>query len=94
MKSVSLLALCYSFLVVSAFQPNPAKKSAALKPAFRKDSAVHSPLFRDPLQVRGGAVPGWAAYNKALDTNPLTAKSFTSLVGWALGDLLAQVRTK
>lgn len=92
MKLVSLLTLCYSFFVVSGFQPNPTKKSAALNPAFRKDSAVQSPLFRDPLQVRGGAVPGWAAYNEALDKNPLTAKAFTSLVGWALGDFLAQVR--
>jgi len=41
--------------------------------------------------TRGGAVPGWAAYNEALDKNPLTAKAFTSLVGWFLGDLLAQL---
>jgi hypothetical protein len=27
-----------------------------------------------------------------LDESPLTAKACTSLVGWALGDLLAQVR--
>ena len=52
-----------------------------------------SPLFRDPTLVRGGAVPGWAAYNNALDKHPLTAKSCTSLVGWALGDVLAQVRS-
>uniref|UniRef100_A0A7S1G146 Peroxisomal membrane protein MPV17 n=1 Tax=Corethron hystrix TaxID=216773 RepID=A0A7S1G146_9STRA len=51
-----------------------------------------SPLFksRDPFVVRGGAVPGWAAYNEALDKKPLTAKALTSLVGWALGDFLAQ----
>lgn len=90
MKFVSLLTLCYTVLSVSAFQPNPAKKSA-LATGLRKDSAVQSPLFRDPLQVRGGAVPGWAAYNDALDKSPLTAKAFTSLVGWGLGDVLAQV---
>mmetsp|Transcript_2300 Transcript_2300/g.1425 ORF Transcript_2300/g.1425 Transcript_2300/m.1425 type:complete len:236 (+) Transcript_2300:86-793(+) len=50
-----------------------------------------SPLFRDPALTRGGAVPGWAAYNEALDKNPLTAKACTSLVGWFLGDLLAQI---
>eukprot|EP00562_Extubocellulus_spinifer_P002929 CAMPEP_0178479046 /NCGR_PEP_ID=MMETSP0696-20121128/4976_1 /TAXON_ID=265572 /ORGANISM="Extubocellulus spinifer, Strain CCMP396" /LENGTH=245 /DNA_ID=CAMNT_0020106439 /DNA_START=63 /DNA_END=800 /DNA_ORIENTATION=- len=54
-------------------------------------SAEKSALFRDPTATRGGAVPGWAAYNEALDKNPLTAKAFTSLVGWALGDLLAQL---
>lgn len=91
MKFVSLLTLSYSLFVVSAFRPNPAKKSAALN---RKDSAVQSALFSDPLHVRGGAVPGWAAYNEALDKNPLTAKACTSLVGWALGDFLAQVRTE
>lgn len=53
---------------------------------------MSSPLFRDPTKVRGGAVPGWAAYNDALDKHPLTAKACTSLVGWALGDVLAQVR--
>jgi hypothetical protein len=92
MKLLSLLTLVSSLFAVSAFQPNPTKKSAAIKPAFRKDTAVQSPLFRDPLQVRGGAVPGWATYNDALDKTPLTAKALTSLVGWALGDFLAQVR--
>ena len=53
--------------------------------------ATSSPLFRDAALTRGGAVPGWAAYNEALDKTPLTAKACTSLVGWFLGDLLAQV---
>ena len=92
MKLISLLVAC-SFFTVSAFgvSPKPSKANG-LKPAFRKDSVVQSPLFRDPTRVRGGAVPGWAAYNEALDKNPLTAKACTSLVGWALGDFLAQVR--
>jgi hypothetical protein len=91
MKLFSLLAVS-SCLVANAFNPSSVKKSTALKPAFRKDTAVHSPLFRDPTQVRGGAVPGWAQYNDSLDKNPLTTKAMTSLVGWALGDFLAQVR--
>jgi hypothetical protein len=100
MKLLSLLVVS-STLAVSAFgvSPNPPftksthfKADSMVKPAFRKDSAVNSPLFRDPILVRGGAVPGWEAYNKALDDSPLTAKAFTSLVGWALGDVLAQVR--
>jgi hypothetical protein len=66
--------------------------SPAIKTAFTKDAAVSSPLFRDPTKIRGGAVPGWAAYNDALDKKPLITKALTSLVGWALGDLLAQVR--
>ena len=92
MKLLTLLVTS-SLLAASAFgvSPNPVQKSAVLKPAFRKESVSNSPLFRDPSKVRGGAVPGWAAYNEALDTNPLTAKAFTSLVGWALGDFLAQV---
>jgi protein Mpv17 len=43
------------------------------------------------LITRGGAVPGWAAYNDSLDSHPLITKAMTSLVGWALGDFLAQV---
>mmetsp|Transcript_4943 Transcript_4943/g.7226 ORF Transcript_4943/g.7226 Transcript_4943/m.7226 type:complete len:240 (-) Transcript_4943:252-971(-) len=54
-------------------------------------SSSKSPLFRDPLKTRGGAVPGWAAYNQALDEKPLITKAMTSLVGWFLGDLLAQL---
>lgn len=94
MKLISSLLIACSLFSVSAFgiTANPTKQNAALKPAFRKDSVVQSPLFRDPTRVRGGAVPGWAAYNEALDKNPLTAKAMTSLVGWALGDFLAQVR--
>lgn len=100
MKLVSLL-LISSSLAASAFgvSPNPSvsknsnlQPSTNVKSAFRKDSAASkSPLFRDPSLVRGGAVPGWAAYNRALDESPLTAKACTSLVGWALGDVLAQI---
>ena len=66
----------------------------ALVPTLTRSTgeAERSALFRDPTATRGGAVPGWAAYNDALDKHPLTAKAFTSLVGWALGDVLAQVR--
>ena len=95
MKLTAYLLLSFSF-AVSAFgvssDPAFTKKAAAVKPStFHKDSAVGSPLFRDPAAVRGGAVPGWAAYNQALDEKPLITKAMTSLVGWALGDLLAQV---
>jgi len=95
MKLTSILVLS-SLFAASAFgvKPNPGlskAKSVDTKPAFRKDTAVTSPLFRDPALVRGGAVPGWAAYNDALDKKPLITKALTSLVGWALGDVLAQV---
>lgn len=97
MKLIGLLVVS-SCLAASAFgvSPNPSVKKAvgAIKPAFRKDTVVQSPLFRDATKVRGGAVPGWAAYNEALDKNPLTTKALTSLVGWALGDFLAQVRSE
>lgn len=72
---------------LKTLRPTTDSKPAA---AFTKN-AVASPLFRDPLATRGGAVPGWAAYNEALDKKPLITKAMTSLVGWALGDLLAQV---
>lgn len=99
MKLVSILFIS-TFVVSSAFGVTPATpslgKTASVvqsKPAtaFRKESALASPLFRDPTIVRGGAVPGWAAYNDALDKKPLITKAMTSLVGWALGDFLAQV---
>ena len=95
MKLTATLFLSFSF-AVSAFgvssDPAFVKKAVAIQPStFHKDSAVASPLFRDAERVRGGAVPGWAAYNQALDDKPLITKAMTSLVGWALGDLLAQV---
>lgn len=92
---LTYILVATSWLAVSAFgvTPGPSTSKAAFKkPAFRKDTASVSPLFRDASAVRGGAVPGWAAYNDALDKAPLTAKACTSLVGWALGDFLAQVR--
>eukprot|EP00531_Pseudo-nitzschia_arenysensis_P008149 CAMPEP_0116126684 /NCGR_PEP_ID=MMETSP0329-20121206/6458_1 /TAXON_ID=697910 /ORGANISM="Pseudo-nitzschia arenysensis, Strain B593" /LENGTH=236 /DNA_ID=CAMNT_0003620773 /DNA_START=148 /DNA_END=858 /DNA_ORIENTATION=+ len=100
MKLLSLLLITATTASAFGVSPNPAlTKSVSrgpldddvVKPAFRKSSATKSPLFRDPTLIRGGAVPGWAAYNRALDESPLTAKACTSLVGWALGDLLAQI---
>mmetsp|Transcript_4024 Transcript_4024/g.5286 ORF Transcript_4024/g.5286 Transcript_4024/m.5286 type:complete len:239 (+) Transcript_4024:281-997(+) len=102
MKLFSVLVLSFSF-AVQAFgvssDPALSRKNALTKPstAFHKSkevvpsSAGQSPLFRDPAVVRGGAVPGWNAYNNALDEKPILTKAMTSLVGWALGDLLAQI---
>lgn len=93
MKLTSLLVIASSFLAASAFGVSPKSGYApALKKSQSNGKAIHSPLFRDPTKTRGGAVPGWAAYNDALDKKPLITKAMTSLVGWALGDLLAQVR--
>ena len=102
MKLSSLFIIASSFLTVSAFGVSPSTRSSTsvIKPtttglkippstAFTKAST--SPLFRDVQKIRGGAVPGWAAYNEALDKKPLITKALTSLVGWALGDVLAQV---
>jgi hypothetical protein len=85
-----LLVATSAFGVTQPTSSVQKRVSPLTKPAFRQ--AEKSALFRDPTVTRGGAVPGWAAYNEALDKNPLTAKACTSLVGWALGDLLAQVR--
>jgi protein Mpv17 len=61
-------------------------------PLRTKGVSETSPLFRDPTIVRGGAtIPGLQAYSDALDKNPITMKALTSLVGWFLGDLLAQL---
>jgi hypothetical protein len=92
MKLSSLFIIVSSFFAVSAFGVNPTpRQQPASSLAFTKAGAASSPLFRDLNKVRGGAVPGWAAYNEALDKKPLITKAMTSLVGWALGDLLAQV---
>lgn len=32
----------------------------------------------------------WVAYNSLLESQPLLAKSLTSMIGFSLGDLLAQ----
>lgn len=96
MKLISVLLATFA-LSAQAFNSNPSsltkKVSSANKPvAFNKNKAVTSPLFRDAALTRGGAVPGWAAYNEALEKTPITAKACTSAVGFFLGDLLAQVR--
>jgi len=102
MKVLSLVTAC-SALSASAFavpQKNAAFRSPTAvnmalpngeHPILTKRASSKSPLFRDPVKTRGGAVPGWAAYNQALDDKPLFTKAMTSLVGWFLGDLLAQV---
>ena len=95
---LTTLIVTLSCLSAQAFGVSPRsqvkslKSDPALVSSLRKQGpATNSALFRDTSLTRGGAVPGWAAYNDALDTNPLTAKACTSLVGWFLGDLLAQV---
>jgi len=98
MKFTTLLVIA-SCLTAQAFgvQSTPSvTKKVFSKPtgvaSLRKDApSASSQLFRDPSLTRGGAVPGWAQYNDALDKNPITAKACTSLVGWFLGDLLAQL---
>jgi len=84
-----------SCLVANAFGVTPATQikkvsTAPKQPAF-KTPASNSPLFRDATVTRGGAVPGWAAYNESLDKKPLITKALTSLTGFALGDAIAQV---
>jgi hypothetical protein len=91
-----------SCLAAQAFGVSPvvSKSKGLSKPALihksplrQKNVASSSPLFRDPTLTRGGAIPGLDAYSEALDKNPITTKALTSLVGWFLGDLLAQVST-
>jgi hypothetical protein len=96
---LTTLIVTLSCLSAQAFGVSPRspvtkslKSDPALVSSLRKQApATNSALFRDTSLTRGGAVPGWAAYNDALDTHPLTSKACTSLVGWFLGDLLAQV---
>jgi len=95
MKLTTLLVAASCF-TAQAFSPQSSTKSpvnnAAINSPLRKQApSTTSVLFRDPSLTRGGAVPGWAAYNEALDKNPITAKACTSFVGFFLGDLLAQV---
>jgi len=97
MKLFSLI-IATTFFAVSAFGVSPVSRNinrqAVRKAPLRKDSASTSPLFRDAAKTRGGAVPGWAAYNGALDKKPILTKALTSLAGFAIGDFLAQVRTR
>ena len=90
-----------SCLAAQAFGVTPvvSKTKGLSKPALvthksplrQKNAADVSPLFRDPTITRGGAIPGLDAYSDALETKPIMTKALTSLVGWFLGDLLAQV---
>lgn len=92
------LIIATTFFAVSAFGVSPISKNihkrVAQKSPLRKDSASTSPLFRDAAKTRGGAVPGWSAYNEQLDKNPITTKALTSMAGFAIGDFLAQVRLR
>ena len=96
MKLTTILVAA-SCLTAQAFGVSPRSNSVVKhidvnSNTLRKQApSTVSPLFRDAALTRAGAIPGWTAYNEALDKNPLTAKACTSLVGWFLGDLLAQV---
>jgi len=97
MKLTTILVAA-SCLTAQAFQASPRTSATkninadVVSNSLRKQvPASVSPLFRDAALTRGGAVPGWNAYNDALDRTPLLAKACTSLVGWFLGDLLAQI---
>lgn len=94
---LTTLILSISYLTAQAFNPTPQKSlsqvsssNSVVVSGLRK-APISSPLFRDGSLTRGGAVPGWAAYNEALDKTPITAKSLTSFFGFFLGDLLAQL---
>lgn len=90
-----------SCLATQAFGVTPVVSKGLAKPALvtpksplrQKNAADVSPLFRDPTITRGGAIaiPGLEAYSNALDEKPITMKALTSLFGWFLGDLLAQL---
>lgn len=96
---LSSIIFAVTCVAAQAFGPTPQTSSVVKKvssPALvnglrNKAPASSSALFRDQSEVRGGAVPGWAAYNEALDKTPITAKAMTSAVGFFLGDLLAQL---
>ena len=90
MKLSSIL-IAASWLSSQAFgvQPNySVTKKVFTKPTGVKSLSKGAPssnsqLFRDTSVTRGGAVPGWAAYNEALEKKPLITKALTSLVGEA-----------
>lgn len=90
MKLSSLFIIVSSALTAQAFGVNPSRTALVPRKTSTSDAAS-SALFRDTTQLRAGGVPGWAAYNDALDKKPLITKAMTSLVGWALGDFLTQV---
>jgi protein Mpv17 len=98
MKLISVLvaASCLTAQAFGVTQRTSLVKKTSSSPALVnglriKGPSTVSPLFRDEAAVRGGAVPGWAAYNEALDKKPITAKALTSAFGFFLGDLLAQL---
>ncbi|KAL7551316.1 hypothetical protein ACHAWF_014519 [Thalassiosira exigua] len=85
-RNVGLLGVQYLGAFGVAPVVSKTKGLTSTKPAL----VTHkSPMFRDPI-IRC-AILGLQAYSDALDKNPITTKAMTSLVGWCLGDLLAQV---
>ncbi|GMI56405.1 hypothetical protein ScalyP_jg6471 [Parmales sp. scaly parma] len=94
---MKLICLLTVLTTTTAFAVSPAQRttssSSSLFPTSKSKPAT-APMFATTsprqLATRGGAVPGWAAYNEKLESNPLATKAMTSLIGWALGDYLAQ----
>ncbi|GMH50759.1 hypothetical protein TrLO_g9579 [Triparma laevis f. longispina] len=78
-------------MLALAFTPQPSTRKLQ---KLKTSGSVSTPLAPSfTVANRGGAlgaVPGWAAYTNALEEKPLITKAMTSLVGWALGDFLAQ----
>ena len=66
-----------------------ALRPAGLAPrSLAKAGAAPPPSLERALAVRGGGL--WGAYTQLLDDKPLITKMCTSLLGFTIGDLLAQ----
>ena len=83
------------FLLLLSGGGADAKKASALT---RRKATRHinpsSPHILSPSRriSRGGGLGGfWTAYNNMLDEKPIQAKALTSMTGFLLGDLLAQL---
>jgi hypothetical protein len=82
--------------------PEPAKRDVSVKATGADGEAlplpeqpeqpqpVVTPSFLDAIVDNTVKVP-YNAYSRALQTHPLTTKACTSMVGFILGDLIAQV---
>jgi hypothetical protein len=83
--------------------PEPAKRDVSVKATGADGEAL--PLPEQPEQPQPVLTPSlldaiventvkvpYNAYSQALQAHPLTTKACTSMVGFVLGDLIAQVR--
>jgi len=100
--AATLFLVLAAFPSAAAFVSSPAHRAAAFAPKISLSSrTAHTVALRRPaspgsvsmVEEAGPAAAlsgAWEKYESSLESNPILTKAATSLVGFALGDIIAQ----